>query len=172
MNRREFAKIACGAAAFSQTVSVAAGLSHPFGKEAGGLALAIILPKKDYRAGEKLAAELIVQNLAAEERTIYHTDFWVNHQVLISLPNGELVELTDLGKKNAARFDPNGPRRKNIPNTLKAGETASYKSPGLEPNFRLDKAGAYRLQIIREDQVDPLKEAVRLVSGWHLFNLL
>lgn len=125
-----------------------------YGPESKGLRSKISLAKTKFKVGEPILVTYQFKNFSDEIRTVWHSGFWPNHEIVVMNSEGKEPELTAAGKQMRNAFSPRGQREKNVPYALKPGaeDTAwvKYDVLGL---YDLSKPGKYAVQYIYEENV-------------------
>ena len=110
-----------------------------------------------FAVGEPIAISYRMKNISSQPIIIWHSGFWPDHQLLLRDDNDIEVPLTPRGLQARSAFDPDGPRRKNIPVTLEPGQIDdTFDIPDLCQYFKIEQPGIYNLQCLYRYQKDAL----------------
>lgn len=120
-----------------------------------GVSASVKLERRKFNYGDPIVASFEIKNGSAEPITLWLSGFWLNHCVVVRDQTGVEPRLTPMGQERREAFQPNGPRRKNIPLAIKPSK--SYQSDlnlNLNDLYRLEP-GIYKVEITYDDQQPP-----------------
>lgn len=118
--------------------------------------LALKLAQKEYKEGEPIAISLRFRNASSVPVTIWSSGFYVNHNVIVTDDDREVVQTTEFGKRCQEMFDsPSGARGKNFPIEIAPGETCSEGSVADLTRLYVLKPGRYQVRVIYRDEHPP-----------------
>jgi|GEM_PF-3534449 len=136
-----------------------------YGPESKGLRSKITLAKTKFKVGEPILVTYEIKNFSGEPKTVWHSGFWPNHEIVVMNSEGKEPELTAGGKQVRNAFSPQGQREKNVPYSLKPGaEDKAWEKYDVLGLYDLSKPGKYAVQYIYE-------ENVRVVSNMVSFEI-
>jgi len=128
------------------------GAGVTWGQEQHGLRSRIWVDRKAFGLHDTVSVHYAIQNVSKTEQVVWHSGFWPNNRIEVTGPSGAPAALTELGKQARKSFSPGGPREKNVPVSLKPGETDSAWHPfNLRDYFVMDAAGAYLVRYIYQE---------------------
>ncbi len=122
-----------------------------FGPIVNGLQASLTMSAKQFKLSKPIQIEFTKKNVSQRDLIVWHSGLWPNHKVIVRNAQGKEVALTRFGKLTRKAFSPGGPRDKNIPVTLKPGQSESVVQD-LTRLFELSKAGSYTVQMVYEEK--------------------
>ncbi|MDD5422497.1 MAG: hypothetical protein PHT32_03635 [Candidatus Omnitrophica bacterium] len=119
-----------------------------WGAANNGLIAKIWTETMEFQAGESIVVYYIVKNISDEEIITWHSGFWPNHLIVVTMPDGNKVTSKDMGLS----FDPGGQRSKNALWLIKPNEIDNALSCyDISKFFAMDKPGVYFVQYLYEE---------------------
>jgi RNA polymerase sigma factor (sigma-70 family) len=125
-----------------------------FGPEVRGLRAKVTLARDKFEVGDSVPVKYEVKNISKEEQTLWHSGFWLNHQVIVRDAAGKELPLTDFGRQCRKAFSPGGERWKNVAVKLAPGaEDAAYEQYDVTKLHDLSRPGRYMVQYVYEEKL-------------------
>ncbi|MFN4259354.1 MAG: hypothetical protein ACK4RK_08640 [Gemmataceae bacterium] len=128
-----------------------------WGQPADGLVAGIWIDQTQFQVGQPIIVHYQIKNVGQQKRTVWHSGFWPNHQIVVQDAAGQEVARTPFGQQGRAAFAPEGPREKNVPVELAPGQVdRALSSYNLRQLFVLDKPGKYTVQYLYQEGKTPV----------------
>lgn len=124
-----------------------------WGQPNHGLTSHLDITGRQFAAGKAIPFSYVIRNLADKPTRIWHSGFWLNHQLRVCDQNGALVALSPYGKQRFGVFSPGGERNKNVPVDIKASGEDAYGADmeDITRLYDLTHPGVYSVKMLYEE---------------------
>ncbi len=124
-----------------------------YGPVVRGLKARVLLAREKIPVGSPAQVKYCVKNVSKGELTLWHSGFWLNHQIIVHDADGKEPPLNAIGAAGRKAFSPGGDRDKNFKVKLAPGaEDDTEGAFDLTWVYDLSKPGHYTVQYIYEEK--------------------